>query len=108
MRTQNFHTTFTRSYVVAHHKISSSIKGQQETNAATEGDGEVSALPNLRRHPLPACQLGPAQRSGEYRHKPDHRGCIYTARHDALVRSSDTHLFFFPLHIYIHLIIKVL
>jgi len=56
---------FTHSYVAAHHKISSSIKGQQEAHATAEGDGEVAALPNLRRHPLPACQLGPAQRPGE-------------------------------------------
>lgn len=53
--------------VTAHHKVSSSVEGQQEAHAAAAGNGEVITLPDLRRDPLPACQLGSAQRPGEYR-----------------------------------------
>lgn len=53
--------------VTAHHKVSSSIEGEQEAYAAAAGNGEVITLPDLRWDPLLACQLGSAQRPGEYK-----------------------------------------
>lgn len=54
--------------ITAHHQVPPGVKGQQEAHAAAPRDGQVSALPNSGRDPLPSCQLGAPQGSGEQQH----------------------------------------
>ena len=45
--------------------FSSTILGQQETVSGAQRNGQVTALPDSGRNPLPTQQLGPAQGLGK-------------------------------------------
>lgn len=50
---------------LAYHQISSCREGQQEGGDGSQRHGEVVAVPDIGRDPLPSRQLGPPQRSRE-------------------------------------------
>lgn len=51
--------------LAAHHQVPSRLEGQQEAHAAAPRDGEVSPVSDSGWDPLPSCQLGAPQGSGE-------------------------------------------
>jgi len=50
----------------AHNKIPPGRESEQEAGDGAQGHGQVVAVPDPRRHPLPAHQLGAAQGLGTF------------------------------------------